>query len=479
VATVVLGREPKVDGAPESRCPRRIAALRALIVLVPAASLAAAALVRSRTGGAGVDLAILDQALWGASHGHGLFSSVLQEHLLGDHFEPGILLFVPLYRIVPTAAWLLVGQVVAAVAAALLVAGRLKVSLDGTRRALLASALMLSPPVAFALRFDVHGLVFAAPFALGAVFTAEDDRPVWAALLGVTAAMFRLEAGGAVVVALLLLGRSHRRARFPALAALGAYLPLAVLLEGRLAAGDDHWTGHFDRLGSSPSDALAHPWRILLALVSVTAMSKAVPWLLTSGFLCFRRSRWMLPAMVAGFPVMVSSWPGTSSWLFHYGYLPTFLLALAWVPVVKDRPRLWKWVAVSCVSLNLLASPLIPSATPLVAGTSFGAPPWTRPANDDLLSVTEGVPRRAALAGDYFVLALVAHRPNLYLWPYPFAPAGRDTLPNPQLQRADPALAGTVDVIIVPRDQMALVPTGFVVDRTTPTYVRFRRAGAA
>ncbi len=470
-AAVVRAESAEAAGPPD----RRGVLSTAWIVIVPATLLAAASLARWHRGYAGVDLAILDQALWAASHGHGLFSSILQEHLLGDHFEPGLLVFVPLYRILPTAAWLLVGQVVAAVAASVLVVGRLRAPLDRTRRAVLAAALLLSPPVAFALRFDVHGLVFAAPFALGAVFAAQDDQPRWAAVLGLMAAMFRLEAGVAVVAAMLVLGHGHRRARILPLAALGVYLPLAVLLEGRLGAGDDHWAGHFDRLGTSPSDALAHPWRILLALVSVTALSKAVPWLLTSGFLCLRRPRWMLPAVAAALPVLVSSWPGTASWVFHYGYLPTFLLALAWIPVVMERPGSWRWVAASCIALNVLASPLIPAADPAAAGRSFAAPAWTRPADADRLAVTRDVPPDAVVAGDYWTLALVAHRTGLYLWPFPFAPAGPNTLPNQELQHADPALAATVDVIIVPRAQLAMAPAGFLVDRTTPTYVRFRR----
>jgi uncharacterized membrane protein len=239
------------------------------MVALPAVVLAVAAVARWRSGNAGVDLAILDQSLWAASRGHGLFSSVLQEHLLGDHFAPGILLFVPLYRLAPTAAWLLVGQVLAAVAAVVLVAGRLRPVLDRTRRAALAAALLLSPPVAFALLADVHGLVFAGPFALGAVFAVQDARPRRAAVLGLLAAMFRQEAGVAVAVAvgLLMLDRGRRRAGVPTMAVLCGYLPVAVLLEGRLGTGDSHWTGHFERLGSSPSDALAHPWRLVAVLL--------------------------------------------------------------------------------------------------------------------------------------------------------------------------------------------------------------------
>jgi hypothetical protein len=183
----------------------------------------------------------------------------------------------------------------------------------------------------------------------------------------------------------------------------------------------------------------------------------------------------MLPAAVAALPVIASGWPGTASWVFHYGYLPTLLLALAWLPVVADRPGMWRRVAGTCLALNLLASPLIPSLSPAAAGTSLGRPDWTRRADADLLYVTTDVPRDAVVAGDSWALALVAHRPGLYLWPFPFAPTGQTVLPNPQLQRTVPGLAAAVDVIIVPRDQAAAVPPEFRIDRSTPTYVRFRR----
>jgi len=476
VATIAA--RPGADLGPPARLPPRAPWLRsAVIVGVPAVALAVASVVRALHGLGSVDLAILDQSLWAASRGHRLYSSILRENLLGDHFEPGMLLFVPLYRLVATRMWLLLGQTGAAVAAVLLITGRLRHTLSSVRRAVLGAVVLASTPVAYALIFDVHALVFAGPFAIGSVFAAQDGRPRRAAILGLLAAMFRVEAGVGVLVALLLVRRRRDRSTTLALAVVGAYLPLAYLLEARLGAGDSHWTGHFEHLGHSPADALAHPARVVTALLSTVTLLKVAPWVLGTGLLCLRRPRWMLPAAVVALPVVLSEWPGTASWSTHYGYLPTLFLALAWLPWVDSHPRDWGRVVAGCVGLMLVAGPLVPSIAFALPGRSFAATYWGRPAEGDMRCVVRDVPASAGVAGTPAALALLAHRPSLYLWPYPFQPAGTGILPNPQLQRPRADLAAAVDVLIVSRGDPRPVPPDFVLERATTTVLRFARAG--
>jgi uncharacterized membrane protein len=57
------------------------------------------------------DLGIFDQAVWNTLKGDIMFSSIkMNMNLLGDHFEPALFLFVPLYAIWPSPIVLLVGQ---------------------------------------------------------------------------------------------------------------------------------------------------------------------------------------------------------------------------------------------------------------------------------------------------------------------------------------------------------------------------------
>ena len=57
------------------------------------------------------DLGIFDQALWNAANGNMLLSSLKGNiNLLGDHFEPVLFVLVPLYKVWPNAAVLLITQ---------------------------------------------------------------------------------------------------------------------------------------------------------------------------------------------------------------------------------------------------------------------------------------------------------------------------------------------------------------------------------
>ena len=44
-----------------------------------------------------MDAAIYDQQVWLLANWHEPFSTVLNRHMLGEHFQPGLALLVPLY----------------------------------------------------------------------------------------------------------------------------------------------------------------------------------------------------------------------------------------------------------------------------------------------------------------------------------------------------------------------------------------------
>lgn len=62
-------------------------------------------------GSSSFDLGIFDQAIWNSLHGKILFSSLKNNiNLLGDHFGPILLIFVPVYKLFPSPLVLLVAQ---------------------------------------------------------------------------------------------------------------------------------------------------------------------------------------------------------------------------------------------------------------------------------------------------------------------------------------------------------------------------------
>lgn len=113
------------------------------------------------------DLAFFDELLWKTSRGIPPFSSLVNLHLLGDHFQPVILLLTPLYWISSDVQALLIAHSVIAVLSVLpfyLIAKR---KLQSTSLALaIALSFLLFTGYRFAVLDGFHQSVFA-PFTLG------------------------------------------------------------------------------------------------------------------------------------------------------------------------------------------------------------------------------------------------------------------------------------------------------------------------
>jgi len=439
------------------------------IIALPALFLAVTGVLRYVFGHATIDLVVFDQGIWAFSRTGHPWVSVLQENLLGDHFGPGILLFSFLYRILATPIWLIVGQAVAAWAAVLIIARRLVPALGETKAGLVGAALLVSPPVAYALLFDVHSVVFAVPLALLALFALEDGRVASAFLFGLLAATFRVEVGLAVLVAFAVWPGPYRRRVLPGLALL-VYMGAATHFEAGLGH-DSYWAIHYNHLGAGPVDALLHPFQVLGYLLSPQALWKAAPWVATGGFLALRRPRLVIPAVVVALPVLLSDWPGTAGIVFHYGFAPTLFLALAWLPVVVERPSRVRDVIGGCIVLGVILGPVAPT----LASSSlvpFSAKFW-KPSSE-ARCIVAGIPGDAPVSASQ-PLTLLTHRTDLYLWPYPFQGPPSDVLPSDFLAHGDSALAATVDYLIVPTSDQSLVPAGFTLEGRSPRYLRYRR----
>ena len=452
--------------------PRRLSP--SLILVVTAAAITAASIAAWRNGRAGIDLAIFDQGLYAAGHGLTHRASIIRETLFEDHFAPGMLVFVALYKLVATPLWLLVAQGIAAWAAARLVSQRLRASVGETWANLAGAGLLLSPPVAYALLWDFHFVVIAVPFALAAAFSLEDGQPRRALLFGLVAALFRIEVGFAVLAAFASMP-GERRGRLRPGAVLLAYLLVAEYFEQHLG-NNIFWPMHYAYLGSGPVDAVTHPWRIVTALFSGRSLHKALPWLATGGFACLLRPRLTVPALIVALPVVFSHWGGTDTFIFQYGYAPTFLLALAWIPIAR-RPFGVRWVVTGSLAVALLLGPVLPALVYPAPGFSYALARFVP--DDEMRCLTGAIPASAGVSASGSALSRLAERENAYLWPFPFQPAPASTLPGPQHRHPVPALAAKVDYLVVRDTQVSAtspIPSGFVPDGATEHLLRFRRA---
>jgi hypothetical protein len=332
--------------------------------------------------------------------------------------------------------------------------------------------LLVSPPVAYALLWDVHFVVLAVPFALAAIFALDDGRPGWALVLGLAAASFRIEVGFAVLAAFVVIPGA-RRGRIRPAAVLFAYLLVAEYFDQKLGHSI-FWPMHYGHLGATPFEAATHPWRVITTLVSGTAVAKALPWLAKSAFIALRRPRLALPALVVAMPVLLSNWAGTQSFIFQYGYAPTLLLAPAWIAVLRRHPEQAKRVVGGSLLLALLLGPVLPAVAYAPSRWSHAVSLWKPDRSATCL--VRGIPAGAGVSVTDGPLSLLSERQDAYLWPFPFEPARSNTLPGPQHRQAVPELAQRVDYLIVFREDLAKVPEGFVEDGSGGDLVRFRRA---
>ncbi len=113
------------------------------------------------------DLAIFDQVIWNLANGHGWECSVRGVHdLRGDHFEPILLAFVPIYKILPHIAWLLGIQAAALVGAGLILHGTYRKKIGEIPAMLLFLAWCLFPPLHWLTLADFHPIAIAPLFVM-------------------------------------------------------------------------------------------------------------------------------------------------------------------------------------------------------------------------------------------------------------------------------------------------------------------------
>lgn len=110
------------------------------------------------------DLAIFDQVIWNLANGNGWECSVRGvTDLRGDHFEPILLLFVPLYNIFPHVGWLLAAQAGSLVGTGLVIWSAYRKRIGYTAAMFFFIAFCLYSPIHWLALADFHPIALA-PF---------------------------------------------------------------------------------------------------------------------------------------------------------------------------------------------------------------------------------------------------------------------------------------------------------------------------
>ena len=302
------------------------------------------------------DLAYYVQAIWQLIHGR-LEVSVEGVPLLGNHVEPIVLLFAPIFFLLRHPLVFVVVQN-AALASMGPVAFNITRQLGFNRTAalFLASALLIAPAAGYIALHEFHPEALTAPLVLLIIHARLRGslRAHWAwmiALLACKENMALLLAAYCAVHLVLERKRPMRELRawylWPLLLAVAWFFLCTRVITPALNPGNIDYLALYDRLGSSAGDilvnAITQPQRIIAALAHSLANGNLL-WALLLPFLALPilKPRWLLIAA----PILLQhllSWR-SSEWTIYFHYaaplLPLFWIALAQAVADIDRSGL-------------------------------------------------------------------------------------------------------------------------------------------
>ena len=323
-------------GTPSGPSRREVVRLGVLLLPLLALYIIAALMNHGLYGTTGFDLAIFDQGLWHASRFETPTSTVRQlPSILGDHWDPAILLLSPLYWVGDGTRNLLAAQPVVVLLAAFPIFNFARRRMESWPATLVAVAYAVSWGVGRGLAFDFHELALAAPALAFAIdrFDARDDRSFWIAALALLLTKEDQSLTLAMFFVLALLRGDRWKASFPLLVGGGWFLFATRVLMPWAAEGRayEHWVyGHLAPTpGALVVTLLTHPVHFIKLLFAPSL--KVTLWIRTFGTFAFLPllSPYALLALPSLFARLLSSEEVHWFSLLHYSMPVMAIMACA------------------------------------------------------------------------------------------------------------------------------------------------------
>jgi uncharacterized membrane protein len=379
------------------------------------------------------DLAYYVQAIWQLIHGR-FQVSVENVPLLGNHVEPIVFLFAPLFALFRHPMLFVVVQN-AAVAAMAPVGYNMakRLGFDATRACLLSVALLITPGAGYIALHEFHPEALTAPLLL-LMFQARLANSVgrhWLWFLAVLACkenMALLLAAYCAVQCIVERKRGWAELckwyLWPMGAAVLWFLLCSSVITPALNSGNVDYLALYDRLGSSPGDVLTK------AITQPQLIGGALRQSLTHGnlvwglffpflFLPLLRPRWM----VVSAPILLQhllSWR-SSEWMIYFHYAAP-LLPLFWIALVEAvaAQKIWKSVSAFVVRglpwLLILACVIAQMWLGPAGGIAATTADWFAHRSDRTRknAFISQIPSRASVVAPLPYLSHLAMREKLY-----------------------------------------------------------------
>lgn len=351
--------------------PRVLAGIAAgAMTVVAAAGFSAISLFRfAHFGANGFDLGIQDQTVWGYSRMQMIPNTVLGvPNLLGDHFNPILMVLAPLYWLWDSPGTLLLAQGVLLAVAGIPVYLWASRQLGRVAGLAFQGSYLLFWGVLAGVVFDFHHVVFAVAAISTALYAAlnKQNRLLWGAI---AVAMLTREDVALTVIALgLFIAVFQRRWMLGAALAVSNaawfVLLLDVVMPALGGAPYQHWT--YQSLGKGPLSAVAfiveNPVRAVQLLL--TPFDK-----LRVGAASF--ANWLFlpllsPLVLIALPSFLERFWSSSSqlWSFHFQYsmLPAPILTFAAIDTCVRMRGWWRGRFARAATLLLPIGALAASA---------------------------------------------------------------------------------------------------------------------
>jgi uncharacterized membrane protein len=390
------------------------------------------------------DLAYYVQAIWQLIHGR-LDVSVEHVPLLGNHVEPIILLFAPLFAlfrhpmlfvVVQNAALACLGPIGYSIAR--------RLGFDAKAALCLGAALLFAPATGYIALHEFHPEALAAPFIL-LMLRARLVRSLWqhwlwfVAVLACKENMALLLASYAGVHIILERKRPFReQLRWnlcPFLAAIAWFALCSFVITPMFNSGNIDYVTLYDRLGNSGGDimrnAILRPQLIGRALFESLTHGNLV-WALLFPFLVLPllRPHWLLMAT----PILLQhllSWR-SSEWTIYFHYAAP-LLPLFWMAAVEaiapsevegaapSAPISWRrrgvslpfsWLPPAMLAACLVAQAWLGPAAAI--GTQIAGWPNGRADRERKNALLQQIPASASVVAGLPYLSHLAMREKLY-----------------------------------------------------------------
>lgn len=295
----------------------------------------------------GWDLGLIDQVLWNSAHGRLFEYSFRDISFAGDHWQPFLLVLVPLKWLGSGPELLLIVQAIVLAAAAIPLYAAARTAGGGGAGAL-AGAYLIGLGVARAVSFDFHIEAFAPLLAFTALWAlAQGWRVVFIAAALLILAL--KEDGALLALALCWIAWFAFRERKPAAAVAVAAMVYALLVTSVIiphfrGADLNPFAERYGYLGESPAEALwgivAHPDLVMRQLARSEVIQAIAIVLASSALLPLLVPRLLPPLAVVTLLPLLSKEPAQGSLELQYLLVPSTVALL--IAAVALRDRAWE-----------------------------------------------------------------------------------------------------------------------------------------